>query len=218
MVRFDRLAYTAVGFLLLTAAGASAQLGSRPADEWIATLDGPQRVASLRIDEVVAAANVRPGQTVADIGAGTGLFSVPLAKAVGPKGRVYAVEIDAGFFPQIRKRAAEAGVDNVETVLGKFTDPALPVKTIDVAFFHDVLHHIAERPAYLKTVARYLAPDGRIVVVDYQAGLGPHPGHPELEVSRAQLEAWMSDAGLTEVQAIEMFPDKYFLTFARRRQ
>jgi ubiquinone/menaquinone biosynthesis C-methylase UbiE len=218
MVRFDRLACTAVGFLLLTSAGASAQLGSRPADEWIATLDGPQRVASLRIDEVVAAANVRPGQTVADIGAGSGLFSVPLARAAGPKGLVYAVEIDAGFFPQIRKRAAEAGVDNVETVLGKFTDPALPVKTIDVAFFHDVLHHIAERPAYLKTVARYLAPDGRIVVVDYQAGLGPHPGHPELEVSRAQLEAWMSAAGLTKVQSVEMFPDKYFLTFARRRQ
>lgn len=218
MVRFDRLACTAVLLLLLTAAGASAQLGSRPADEWIATLDGPQRVASLRIDEVVAAVNIRPGQTVADIGAGSGLFSVPLAKAVGPTGRVYAVEIDAGFFPQIRKRAAEAGVDNVETVLGKFTDPALPVKTIDVAFFHDVLHHIAERPAYLKTVARYLAPDGRIVVVDYQAGVGPHPGHPELEVSRAQLEAWMSGAGLTEVQAIEMFPDKYFLSFARRRQ
>jgi ubiquinone/menaquinone biosynthesis C-methylase UbiE len=218
MVRFDRLACTAVAFLLLTSAGAAAQLGSRPADEWIATLDGPQRVASLRIDEVVAAVNVRPGQTVADIGAGSGLFSVPLGRAAGQKGRVYAVEIDAGFFSQIRRRAAEAGVDNVETVLGKFTDPALPVKTIDVAFFHDVLHHIAERPAYLKAVARYLAPDGRIVVVDYQAGMGPHPGHPELEVSRAQLEAWMSAAGLTEVQAIEMFPDKYFLTFARRRQ
>lgn len=215
MVRLGWLACTAVAFLLLTSAGASAQLGSRPADEWIATLDGPQRVATLRLDDVVGAVNLRPGQTVADIGAGSGLFSVPLARAVGPTGRVYAVEIDTGFFAQIRKRAAEAGVGNVETVLGKFTDPALPVTTIDLAFFHDVLHHIAERPAYLNTVARYLAPDGRIVVVDYQAGLGPHPGHPELEVSRDQLEAWMSAAGLTEVQAIELFPDKYFLVFAR---
>jgi len=216
MARLDRLAGTALVLLLLTAHGAAAQLGSLPAEEWIATLDGPQRVASLRIDEVVGSVGIRPGQTIADIGAGSGLFSVPLARAVGPTGRVYAVEIDAGFFPQIRKRAGAAGVSNVETVLGQFTDPALPVKPIDLAFFHDVLHHIADRPAYLATVARYLAPDGRIVVVDYQAGLGPHPGHPELEVSRAQLEAWMSDAGLTEVKAIDLFPEKYFLVFARR--
>ena len=218
MARVARLACTALVVLLLTANGAAAQLGSLPAEEWIATLDGPQRVASLRIDEVVGSVGLRPGQTVADIGAGSGLFSVPLARAVGPTGRVYAVEIDAGFFPQIRKRAGAAGVSNVETVLGQFTDPALPMKPIDLAFFHDVLHHIADRPAYLATVARYLAPDGRIVVVDYQAGMGPHPGHPELEVSRAQLEAWMRAAGLTEVKAIELFPEKYFLVFTRRSQ
>ena len=216
MACLDRLASTALVVLLVTASGASAQLGALPAEEWITTLDGPQRVASLRIDEVVGLVGLKPGQTVADIGAGSGLFSVPLARAVGPAGRVYAVEIDAGFFPQIRKRAGAAGVGNVDTVLGQFTDPALPVKTVDVVFFHDVIHHIADRPAYLAAVARYLAPDGRVVVVDYQAGLGPHPGHPELEVSRAQLEAWMRAAGLTEVTSIELFPQKYFLVFTRR--
>jgi tRNA A58 N-methylase Trm61 len=104
----------------------SGQLASRPAEEWIKTLDGTTRVATLKIDEVVAAMQLKAGQTVADIGAGTGLLSVPVAKAVGPRGRVFAVEIDAGFFPVIKKRADDNGVTNIQTVLGSFTDPKLP--------------------------------------------------------------------------------------------
>jgi ubiquinone/menaquinone biosynthesis C-methylase UbiE len=202
--------------LFLVPAPAAGQLGARPADDWIKTLDGPVRVAGLKIEEVVAAMKLQPGQTVADIGAGSGLLEVPLARAVGPRGRVYAVEIDAGFFPEIRKRAAAAEVTNVETVLGKFTDPALPVKTVDVALFHDVMHHVDDRGAYLKTLAGYLSPTGRIVVVDYEGGMGPHSDQPELQVTRAQLAGWMAAAGLTQVEEVKLFPDKYFLVFARR--
>jgi len=202
--------------LLLATAPAAGQLGSRPAEEWIKTLDGSVRVAAMKIDEVVAALKLQPGQTVADIGAGSGLLAAPLAKAVGPRGRVYAVEIDAGFFPEIRKRAAAAQVTNVETVLGKFTDPALPVKSVDVALFHDVLHHVENRAAYLKTLTGYLAPSGRIVVIDYEGGQGPHREQPELEVTRAQLAGWMKEAGLTEVEDVKLFSDKYFLAFARK--
>jgi ubiquinone/menaquinone biosynthesis C-methylase UbiE len=202
--------------ILLVTAPAAAQLGSRPAEEWIKTLDGPVRVAGMKIDEVVSALKLQLGQTVADIGAGSGLLDVPFAKAVGPRGRVYAVEIDAGFFPEIRKRAAAAQVTNVETVLGKFTDPALPVKSIDLALFHDVIHHVENRAAYLKTLAGYLAPAGRIVVVDYEGGQGPHGSQPELEVTRQQLAGWMKDAGLAQVDDVKLFPDKYFLVFARK--
>ena len=201
--------------LLLATAPVGGQLGSRPAEEWIKTLDGSVRVAAMKIDEVVAALKLQPGQTVADIGAGSGLLAAPLAKAVGPRGRVYAVEIDAGFFPEIRRRAAVAQVTNVETVLGKFTDPALPVKTVDVALFHDVLHHVENRAAYLKTLTGYLAPSGRIVVIDYEGGQGPHREQPELEVTRAQLAGWMKDAGLTQLEDVKLFSDKYFLAFAR---
>ena len=202
--------------LLFATAPAGAQLGSRPAEEWIKTLDGPQRVAAMKIDEVVAALKLQPGQTVADIGAGSGLLVVPLARAVGPQGRVYAVEIDAGFFPEIRKRAAAGNVSNVDTVLGKFTDPALPVKSVDVALFHDVLHHVEHRSAYLKTLAGYIVPSGRIVVIDYEGGQGPHRDQPELEVTRQQLAGWMKDAGFVQVDDVKLFSDKYFLAFARK--
>jgi ubiquinone/menaquinone biosynthesis C-methylase UbiE len=170
----------------------------------------------MKIDEIVTALKLQPGQTVADIGAGSGLLEVPLAKAVGPRGRVYAVEIDAGFFPEIKKRAEAAQVANVETVLGKFTDPALPAKNIDVALFHDVMHHVENRAAYLKSLAGYLAPSGRIVVIDYEGGQGPHSQQPELQVTREQLAAWMKDVGLTQVEDVKLFPDKYFLAFAKR--
>jgi SAM-dependent methyltransferase len=217
--RMPRRPLTAILATLLLSAitlSAAPQLGSRPVDEWIKTLDGPQRIAALKIDEVVAAMKLQPGQRVADIGAGTGLFEVQLARGVGPNGRVYAEDIDAGFFPTIRKRAADAEVGNVETVLGIFTDPRLPVKNIDVALFHDVMHHIEKRAEYINTLAGYLAPSGRIVVVDYEPGKGPHREQPQLEVSREQLATWMRDAGLAQVDDVKLFPEKYFLVFARR--
>jgi SAM-dependent methyltransferase len=202
-------------FLSFSIIATPSQLGSRPAEEWIKTLDGPARVATLKIDEIVAAMKLRQGQTVADIGAGTGLFEVPLAKAVGLRGRVYAVEIDAGFFPAIRKRAADAQIVNVETVLGQFTDPSLPVKNVDLALFHDVIHHVEKRAEYLKTLAGYLAPSARMVVVDYEPGKGPHRDQPQLEVSRDQLASWMREAGFTQTEDVKLFTDKYFLVFSR---
>lgn len=194
----------------------SAQLGSRPVDEWIKTLDGDTRVSTLKIDQVVAAMALKPGQIVADIGAGTGLLSVPVAKVVGPTGCVYAVDIDAGFFPVIKKRALDNGVTNIVTVLGAFTDPKLPAANVDFAFFHDVLHHIENRGEYLKTLARYLSPSGRIFVVDFEGGRGPHASQPELQVTRAQLLSWMDAAGFQQVADAKLFDDKYVLTFARK--
>lgn len=214
--RRPRQPFVAFAALMIFGTIVAGQLGSRPADEWIKTLDGPQRVASMKIPEIVAALKLQPGQAVADIGAGSGLFEVPLAKAVGPAGKVYAVDIDPGFFPEIRKRAADGQVTNVETILGKFTDPALPRKNIDVAFFNDVIHHVEGRPAYLKTLAAYVAPGGRIAVVDFEAGKGPHLTQPELQVSREQLVGWMKDAGLSQVDDFRLFDDRYFLVFVKR--
>jgi precorrin-6B methylase 2 len=209
--------FCAIALLSFVAAPlAGGQLGSRPAEEWIKTLDGPARVSAMRISEVVAALRLRYGLTVADIGAGSGLLTVPLARAVGPTGRVYAVEIDKGFFPEILKRAKAAEVTNVHVVLGQFTDPALPAKNVDLALFHDVMHHVQARAEYLKTLAGYLASGGRVAVIDYEGGQGPHAKEPELQVTREQLTAMMKDAGLSQVEEVKLFSDKYFLVFARK--
>jgi ubiquinone/menaquinone biosynthesis C-methylase UbiE len=200
----------------LYAGAAARQLASRPAEEWTKVLDAANRVASLRIDEIVPRLQLKPGDVVADLGAGSGLFEVSLAKAVSPGGTVYAVDIDEGFFPDIKKRAAEAGVNNVTTVLGKFTDPNLPVKNVDMLFFHDVLHHVDDRAGYLKSLGPYLKPTGRVVIIDYEAGQGPHGKQPELQVTRDQLAAWMTAAGFRQSDDVKLFEDRYFLVYSKR--
>jgi len=134
------------------------QLGGRPAEDWALVLESGRRIEGLEIDAVVARIGLQPGEVVADMGAGTGIFSVSLARAVGPSGTVLAMEIDPGFLPMIEQKAVDGGVTNVQTVLGEFQDPKLPREDVDVAFFHDVIHHIEGRRAYLRTTASYLAP------------------------------------------------------------
>jgi ubiquinone/menaquinone biosynthesis C-methylase UbiE len=194
---------------------ADAQLASRPAAEWTKTLENPERVAGLKIDEVIARLNLKPADVVADLGAGTGLFAVPLAKAVS-SGRVYAVELDEGFLGQIRGKAEAGNVNNVVPVLGKFTDPALPARDVDVAFFHDVLHHVENRTAYLKSVTGYVKPGGRIVVIEFNAADSPHKAEPQLIVSKEQTAAWMAEVGFVPSEDIQLFSDKYFVVYRRK--
>jgi tRNA A58 N-methylase Trm61 len=194
---------------------ASAQLASRPAEEWGKTLEQPTRIELLKIGDVVNRLALKPGQVVADLGAGTGLFSSPMAKAVAPGGKVYAVEIDKGFFTAIQAKAKENNLSNVTTVLGEFTDPKLPAQDVDVAFMHDVLHHVEDREGYLKNASRYVKPSGRFVVIDYRAEQSPHAGQSNLIVSEDQAIGWMKAAGFAKVERIPLFTDKYFLVFSR---
>ena len=210
-----RHAAALIALLLSLSATAAAQIASRPAEEWVKVLDGAERLAGLRIPDVVAALKLQPGNVVADLGAGSGPFIPALATAVGPGGKVYAVEIDQAFFPYIERRAKEAGVANVRTVAGGFTDPKLPAADVDVAFMHDVLHHVENREAYLKNLVRYLKPGARVAIIDYHAAQSPHTNEPALQVSKEQASAWLAAAGLKPVQEVALFPDKWFVVFRR---
>ncbi len=209
--------------VLLSSATASSlsavQLGGRPAEEWAITLENGRRLGGLEIAEVVSLMELQPGEVVADIGAGTGIFSVPMARAVGPTGTVLAVEVDAGFLPIIDGKAQEAGVDNVRSVLGEFGDPKLPRRDVDVAFFHDVLHHIEQREAYIQTLASYMAPGGRMVVVDYDMNMPrvPHSNTPEMLVAPDQVARWMANAGFDVTREFDLFEDKFFVVYTRVR-
>lgn len=195
---------------------AGAQLGSRPAEEWIKTLESPNRIAGLRVDEVVARLGLKPGQNVVDVGAGTGVFSIALAKAVSPGGTAYAVEVERGLVDHIARKVTGEGIANLRPVLGGFTDPNLPATNIDVAFIHDVLHHIEDRAAYLKNLSRYLNASARIVVIDFHPDRGGHRNQPELQVSLEQAASLMAGAGFKPVETIELFEDKYFVVYGRR--
>jgi 2-polyprenyl-3-methyl-5-hydroxy-6-metoxy-1,4-benzoquinol methylase len=208
----------AAAVVLSTAgAGLSArQLKSRPADDWSARLERPERIAGLKIDYIVSSLALKPGDTVADIGAGPGVLSVPIAKAVAPGGKVYAEDIDRGFFDRIKQKAAAENVSNVVTVLGTFTDPKLPAKDVDVALFHDVLHHIQDRAGYLKAMAAYMNPTGRIAIIELPA-TGSHKDEPELIVTKEQVNGWMADAGFKPVQEFDGLSEgKWFVVYGRQ--
>jgi len=219
VVRTAAPSAAALALLAVVTVPLSAQLGARPAEEWALTLESGRRMSSLEIDEVVARIGLQAGEIVADIGAGTGIFSIPLARAVGPNGRVYSVEIDEGFLPIIQRKASEQGVGNVTTVLGEFTDPKLPRRDVDVAFFHDVLHHIQDRAGYIQALSRYLGPGARIVVVDYNGNTPgvPHANQPEMLITPEEVAGWMADAGFPVTRSIGLFgEDKFFVVYSRR--
>ena len=166
------------------APAAGAQRGSRPADDWIATLEAPERVAGLKISEVVAAMKLRPGNVVADLGAGSGLFVVPIAAGAGATGKVLAVEIDRNFFPHIANKATAAGVTNVRTV-------------------------------YIKSLAKYLKPGARIVIVDYLVKQGPHRDDPSLQVGKDEAAKLLAAIGFKPAEDVALFPDKSFVIYGR---
>ncbi|MBI4446055.1 MAG: class I SAM-dependent methyltransferase [Acidobacteria bacterium] len=205
-------------FLLLWTSAGMAQLGSRSTQEWVDVLDRPQRLESLKVEEIVKSLELKPGDHVADIGAGTGTFSIPMAKAVGASGLIYAVDIDTGLLAHINERASQEKITNVRTVAGEFNDPKLPQRDVDLAFFHDVLHHIENREPYLTHLASYLKPTGRIVVIDFVKDhpKAPHKGNEQLQVSLEQAAQWMKKIGFELVQQIPLFEEKYFVVFARR--
>ncbi len=195
-------------------APAASQLAGRAAEEWIKTLDAPARVAAMRVPEMVAALKIQPGQIVADVGAGSGALSGPLAIATGPKGVMYAVDIDKGLLTHIADRAAQQKLTNIRTVLGQFTDPRLP-EPVDLAFMNDVLHHVEDRAGYLKALASYLKPGGRLAIVDFTPEQSPHRTEPALTVSEAQTEAWLQAAGLRLAEKVKLFDDRFYVIYVK---
>jgi arsenite methyltransferase len=199
-----------------SAAVSGRQLASRPAPDWIQRLERPERIATLKIDYIISKLELKPGQVVADLGAGPGVISLPMAKTVGPTGKVYAVDIDQAFIDHITMRAKEQGIGNVTAVLGKFTDPGLPARDVDVALFHAVLHHIKDRAEYLKNTAHYVKAGGRIAIVELDPKTGSHRDEPALTVSREQAKAWLAAVGFKPVQEFDgLTENKWFVVYSR---
>ena len=206
--------------LWVAATAASAlQLGSRDAKEWIDRLERPDRIAGLKVPEVVSRLGLKPGMVIADIGAGTGVFSRPLAKAVAPSGKVYSVDVDPGLLDYINQRAKQENISNIRTVQGKFEDPAIPAKDVDMAFFHDVFHHIEKRQVYLKALAGYIKPNGMVAMVemDDKDPKGPHREQPDMLVSRANVDKWMAEVGFHSVKEHnDLFPGTKWIVIYQR--
>ena len=195
---------------------------------WIRRLERPDRIPGLKINEVIAALGLKPGDVVADIGAGTGAFTIPFARAVGPDGRALAVDLWPELLEYIDQKARKENVTNVHTVLAAFDDPRLPKGEVDVAFFHDVFHNVNDRQAYLHVLASYLKPGGRIAIIEqeFDDPIAKKWDRDEDRIRKEQVDAWRAKAGFKLVGEYDLFrgannpagagmPARWFVVYAR---
>jgi ubiquinone/menaquinone biosynthesis C-methylase UbiE/broad specificity phosphatase PhoE len=187
----------------------------RDSAAYIAMLEDPQRDAWQKPDQVVRTLRLREGDSVADIGAGSGYFTLRLAAAVGATGRVRAVDISPDMLRHLEQRVREAGLANVEAILAKSDDPLLPPGSIDLVFICDAWHHIDDRPRYLATLARVLKPDGQIAIVDFHERELPVGPPPSMKLSREQVVSDFTAAGYHLAEEHRFLEYQYFLVFAR---
>jgi arsenite methyltransferase len=210
-----RLLCVSVGFAMLLTAQQHTHM-QHSAEEYAKVLDDPERDSWQKPDEVVRALGLKPGAVVADLGAGTGYFTVRFARPVGPKGRVLAVDIDPKLLERVRDRALSLKLTNVETVLATADDPKIRAGSVDVIFICDVIHHIENRPAYYKLLGKALKPGGRLAIVDFHKRPMPVGPSIEMKIARVDLIREVTANGFRLVGEHTMLPHQYFLIFGTK--
>jgi len=156
--------------------GHSGHRGHKFPVEQMDKLDSPERLALLPITVVVELAGAGPGSRVLDVGCGPGVFTVPFARAAGSTGRVYAADILPEMVAACRRRVAAAGLVNVEVALSTENAVPFPDRCADLVFACQILHELHDPTLFFGEMARVLAPDGSLVVVDWEkvdTGIGP---------------------------------------------
>jgi predicted methyltransferase len=180
-------------------------------------LDAPDRDLWQRPDLIMDAMGIADGSVVADIGAGSGWFTIRLARRVGPQGLVYAEDVQQEMINAISRRVSREGFNNVRAKLGTTSDPKLPPQSIDAALMVDSFHEVeaGDRAAMLANLARALKPQGRIGIVDFRLdGTGPGPA-PEERVSPDVVVTAAQAAGLKLIRQEPFLQYQYFLIFGK---
>jgi len=174
------------------------------------TFDDPARDAWQLPDRVIAALNLKPGQVVADIGSGTGYFTVRLAKSpAAPK--VYGADIEPAMVTYLRQRAAKEGLGNVIAVEAAADTPHLP-EPVDVVLIVDTYHHIGDRETYFRKLRSSLKPGGRLAIIDFKPD-SPEGPPQEFRFPPEKFQAEMSAAGYRLAQQFDFLPRQNFLVF-----
>jgi protein-L-isoaspartate O-methyltransferase len=181
---------------------------------YLERLDAPERAEWQKPDDVVRAMHLAPGQTVADVGAGSGYFALRMARAVGPSGRVYALDVEPRLAAVLRERAAAAGLANVTSVVDPGGDPRPPAPCHAILLVN-AFHHFPDGAGSLRALAGHLLPGGRIVLVEFHGGELPVGPPPEHRVTREKILADVAAAGLAIEREETFLPYQHFLVLVR---
>ena len=179
-------------------------------------LERPGRAQEDRPDIVIAAMKLKDGDVVADVGAGTGFFTRRLARAVGPRGKVYANDVQQDMLDLLRAKVDEEKIPNVIPVLGDTADPKLPKGSVDWILLVDVYHEFQEPQPMLARLREALKPTGRVALVEYRAeGTSADHIRREHRMSKEQVLAEWQPAGFKLVQIIDTLPSQHLFIFSR---
>jgi predicted methyltransferase len=202
--------------LLMGFQEAAAQHGRLFPPQDLGLLEGPDREAWQKPDQIMDALGIADGSAVADIGAGAGWFTIRLARRVGPNGVVYATDVQREMLEAIRRRVGREGLGNVQTRMGTDAKPDLPAEALDAVLVVDVYPEVTDRITFLRSLASALKPAGRIGIVNYKPGRGgPGPAPSEgVRVESALVERDAQAAGL-RVVARQNLPYQYLLVLGR---
>lgn len=158
---------------------------------------------------------VRTGMTVADIGAGTGYFSIRLARRVGPAGRVYANDVQPEMLDLIRRKCEKLNIANIQTVLGSEADPKLPPGKMDLILMVDVYHEFSQPQRMLEAIRTALKPDGRLVQLEYRKEDPTIPIRPDHKMSIAEVKTEVEAEGFKLEKVLDTLPRQHLFIFVK---
>lgn len=187
-------------------------------EQWVERFEREGREVYVNRQRIVDTLGLKPGMVVADIGAGTGLFTSLLAAKVGSAGRVYAVDIVPAFLEHIARRMADAGVRNVRTVLCTERSVGLPPHSIDLAYLCDVYHHFEYPQSSLSSLHHALKPGGEIVLVEFKRipGVSSEWILNHVRAGQEAFEAEIEAAGFRKVAEHDFLKENYVVRFRKQ--
>ena len=178
-------------------------------------LERPEREFEEQPSKAIAALGIKPGDVVADVGAGSGYYTVRLAERVGPTGRVFATDIQPEMLSLLRTRVSRARLDNVELVLSADADPRLPEGLFDLVLMVDVYHELARPQEVLRKLRASLKPDGRLVLVEFRKESAWVPIREEHKMSVKEARMELEAEGYRFDCVLDVLPWQHILVFRR---
>jgi len=178
-------------------------------------LEDPDRKNWLPPEEVLAGLGLQPGSIVADIGAGTGYFTLPIAARIAPAGRVFAVDVSPEMLARLHEKLAEAGLTNVQCVEAEASTTTLPPNSCDCALLANVWHEFDDHAAVLGEARRILRPGAQLAILDWRPDAEPVHGPPlEHRISAASARQALAQAGFTPADSATLFKFSWLVTAA----
>lgn len=178
-------------------------------------LERPERDWEENPNLAVDLLEIKKGMVVADVGAGTGYFSVRMSRKVGPQGKVYASDLQEPMLQRLARNAAREKIRNIETVLATETDPNLPAGALDLIIMVDVYHEFSQPQAMLRKMRTALKPDGRLVLLEYRKEDPDVPIRPEHKMSVKEVKMELEAEGFQLSQKIDKLPRQHVLIFTK---